>query len=128
MAVCDNPTLHKIQRFHLRLEFTNLIDNRNWLSKIMAPEGMAAVLWFPNQLCCCVCFFALFVTYFVHNVSATVSYDWKELVVIRTVTTHPILEEYFFFHESDGKDLLQMYNHWIIKYTSYEHLHPTNGT
>jgi hypothetical protein len=29
MAVCDNPTLHKIQRFHLRLEFTNLIDNRN---------------------------------------------------------------------------------------------------
>jgi hypothetical protein len=35
----------------------------------MAPEEMAAILRSPNQLCYCVCFFALFVTYFVHNVS-----------------------------------------------------------
>jgi hypothetical protein len=29
----------------------------------MAPEEMAAVLRSPNQLCYCVCFFVLFVTY-----------------------------------------------------------------
>ena len=45
--------------------------------------------------------------YFVHNVSATVSSDRKELVDIMTVITHPVLEEYLLFNESDGKDLLQ---------------------
>ena len=53
------------------------------------------------------CFFALFVTYFVHNVFATVSYYRKELLDIRAEITHPVLEEYFFFNKSDGKDLLQ---------------------
>jgi hypothetical protein len=43
----------------------------------MVPEGMAAVLRAPNQLCYFVCFFALFVTYFLHNVAATVSYYRK---------------------------------------------------
>ena len=44
---------------------------------MIASEEMAAVLRAPNQLCYCLCFFALFVTYFVHNVSATVSIsDW----------------------------------------------------
>ena len=55
----------------------------------------------------CVCFFALFVAFFVHNVSATVSYDRKELLDIMTAITHTVLEEIFYFNESDGKDLLQ---------------------
>lgn len=50
----------------------------------MAPEEMSAVLRAPKQLCV---FFALFVTYFVHTVSATVSYDRKELLDIRTAIT-----------------------------------------
>ena len=54
----------------------------------MAPEEMAAVLWSPNQLCYYVGFFPLFVNYFVHNVSATVSYGRKELLDIRTAITH----------------------------------------
>jgi hypothetical protein len=53
-----------------------------------------------------VCFFSLFVTYFVHNVAATVSYDQKELLDIRTVTTHLKLDEDIFFNESDAKDIL----------------------
>jgi hypothetical protein len=40
-------------------------------------EEMAAVLRALNHLCYYVGFFALFVTYFVHNVSATVSYGKK---------------------------------------------------
>ena len=28
------------------------------------------------------------------------SYDWKELLDIRTAIIHPIVEEYFFFNES----------------------------
>ena len=74
---------------------------------MMAPEEMAAILRSPNQLCFCVCFFTLFVTYFVHNVSATVSYDRKELLDIRTAITRLELDEHFFFNESDAKDLLQ---------------------
>jgi hypothetical protein len=54
----------------------------------MAPEGMATVLWAPNQLCYFVCFFALFVTYFLHTVAATISYEQKELLDIRTAITH----------------------------------------
>jgi hypothetical protein len=33
-------------------------------------------------------FFAIFVNYFVHNVSATISYGRKELLDIRTAITH----------------------------------------
>ena len=40
-------------------------------------------------------FFALFVTYFVHNVSATVSTAKKELLDIRTAITHLGLDEDF---------------------------------
>jgi hypothetical protein len=53
----------------------------------MAPEEMTAVLQAPNQLCYYVFFPALFVTYFVHNSSATVSYGKKELLDIRTAIT-----------------------------------------
>jgi hypothetical protein len=54
----------------------------------MAPEEMAAVLWSPNQLCYNVGFFlAIFVNYFVHNVSATICYGRKELLDIRTAIT-----------------------------------------
>jgi hypothetical protein len=51
----------------------------------------------------CVVFF---VTYFVHNVSATVSYDRKELLDIRTAITHLIHTNIVLFNESDAKDLL----------------------
>ena len=61
----------------------------------MTPERMAAVLRAPNQLCCFDSFFALFVTCFVHNVDATVSYDRKELLDIRTANTHLELDEDF---------------------------------
>ena len=54
----------------------------------MAPQGMAAVLWALNHPCYFLFFFALFVTYFVHSVAATVSYDRKELLDIRTKITH----------------------------------------
>ena len=60
----------------------------------IAPEEMVAILW------------AL--TYFLHNVSATVSYDpRKELLDIRTAITHLVLDKDFFFKESDASDLLQ---------------------
>jgi hypothetical protein len=49
---------------------------------------MAAALWALKQLCYFVCFFALFVTYFVCDVAATISYDVKELLDIRTAITH----------------------------------------
>ena len=62
----------------------------------MAPEEMAAILQALNQLCYCAGGFALFVTYFVHNVSATVSYDQKELLNIRTAITHLTLDKDFF--------------------------------
>jgi hypothetical protein len=48
----------------------------------------AAVLRAPNQLCYYVFIFALFVIYFVCNVSATISYEKKELLDIRTAITH----------------------------------------
>jgi hypothetical protein len=35
------------------------------------------------------------------------SYDQKELLDNRAAITHPVLEEFFFFSELDGKDLLQ---------------------
>ena len=73
---------------------------------IMVPKGIAAVLRAPNQLCYFVHFFSLFVTYFVHNVVAVISYDWKELLDIRTATTHLELDEDIFFNESDTKDIL----------------------
>jgi hypothetical protein len=47
----------------------------------------------------------LFVTYFVYNVDATVSYDRKELL-IRTAIIHLKLDEDFFFNESDRKDIM----------------------
>ena len=52
-------------------------------------ERVAAVLLALNQLC----YFALFVTYFVHNVAATVSYDRKDLLDIRTAITHLEMDE-----------------------------------
>ena len=73
----------------------------------MAPEVMAAVLRAPNQLCYYVVFFTLFVTYFVHNVSATLSYDKKELLDIRTAITHLGLDKDFYFNKQDAQDILQ---------------------
>ena len=52
-------------------------------------------------------FFLLFVTCFVHNVAATISYDRKELQDIRTAIAHLKLYEDLFFSESDGRDILQ---------------------
>jgi hypothetical protein len=64
----------------------------------MAAEEMAAVLRAPNQLCYYVFFFTLFVTYFVHNVSTTVSYGKKELLDIRTAIIHLRLDKDFFYN------------------------------
>ena len=55
-------------------------------------EG-AAVLLALNQPCYLVCYFAVFVTYSVHDVAATVSYDRKELLDIRTAITHHGLDK-----------------------------------
>ena len=66
----------------------------------MVPKNRAAVLSALNQPCYFVCFFALFVTCFVHNVAATVSYDRKELLDLK-------LDKEFFFNESDARDILQ---------------------
>ena len=63
----------------------------------MAPEGPAAVLRAPNQLCS-ICFFTFFVTYFVS--------DRKQLLDIRTAITHFELDKYFFFNESDAKNIV----------------------
>ena len=60
-----------------------------------------------NQLCYFVCFFALFVTCFVHNVATTISYDRKEFLDIRTGITHLKLDEEFFFNESDARNILR---------------------
>jgi hypothetical protein len=68
----------------------------------MAPKEMP----FIDPVTNCAFVYAFF-AYFVNNVSATVSYDQKELLNIRTATTQPMLDEYFFFNELDGKDLLQ---------------------
>jgi hypothetical protein len=73
----------------------------------MAPEGMVAVLSALIQPCYFVSFFPLFVTCFIHNVAATISYDRKELLDIRTGITHLRLDKEFFFNESDGRDILQ---------------------
>ena len=70
----------------------------------MAPEGIAAILQDPNQLCYFVCFFALFVTHFVHNVAATISYDRKKLLDIRTAILTSNWTK--MFNEPDAKDIL----------------------
>ena len=75
----------------------------------MVPEGRAAILLALNQPYF-VCFFALLVTCFVHNVAATVSYDRKEFLDIRTGITHTKLDEEFFFNESDARDILRTPN------------------
>ena len=61
---------------------------------------MAAVLRAPNQLCYYVFFFALFVTDFVHNVSANVSYGKEELLDIRTAITDLGLDKDFFLQQT----------------------------
>ena len=68
----------------------------------MASKRMAD---FYMLLTNCVICFALFVTcfftYLVHNVAATVSYDRKYLLAIRTVITQHELEEAFSSNEKD---------------------------
>jgi hypothetical protein len=84
----------------------------SWDDTIAPVEMAAFLLRAPNQLCYCVCFFpALFVTYFIRNVSATISYDRKELLDIRAEMTHLVLYEdllkkNIYIYESDAKDLL----------------------
>jgi hypothetical protein len=75
---------------------------------------MAAVLWALNQRCSFVCFFALFITYFVDNVAATVFYNRKKILENRTAITHLELDEEFIFNELDERDLLQTPEQTII--------------
>jgi hypothetical protein len=60
------------------------------------------------MLAICV-FVVIFVTYFVHNVSATVSYGRKELLDIKTAITHLGLDKDFFFNNNkqDSHDILR---------------------
>ena len=44
--------------------------------------------------------------FFLHNVSAIVSYDWKELLDIRTAVTNLNLDEDFYFNESEENNIL----------------------
>ena len=72
----------------------------------MAPEEMAAVLC-PTNCAIMWEFITLFVTYFVHNVSATVYYGKKELLDIKTAIIHLGLDKDFFFNKQEAMDLLQ---------------------
>jgi hypothetical protein len=73
-----------------------------------------------------VVFFALLATYFVHNVSATVSYGKKELLDIRTAITHLGLDKDFFLQQAGGtgctSDTRQGQNprHWQEKETQVQ--------
>jgi hypothetical protein len=60
-----------------------------------------------------------------HNVSATVSYDQKELLGIRTAITHLVLDKYFFFNESE---LLQTMRQGPNHRHSHEEEMKTPGT
>ena len=71
----------------------------------MVLEWVAAVLSALNQQCYLVCFFALFLTCFVDNVAATISYDRKELLDIRTAIIHLRLDKEFFLNESNGREI-----------------------
>ena len=69
-------------------------------------------MFYVSLTSCVFCLFlclpsnVFFKTYFVHNVAATVSYDRKRLLHIRTVITHHGLAELFFpVHESDEPDV-----------------------
>jgi hypothetical protein len=79
----------------------------------MAPEEMDNVLRYPNQLCYYVGVFRNIYYFFVHNVSATVSYGRKELLDIRTAITHLGLDKSFFninnnnSSKQDSHDILQ---------------------
>ena len=57
-----------------------------------------AIMWF---------FCALFVTYFVHDFSANVSYGKKMLLDIRTAITHLGLDKDVFFKKQEAQDVLQ---------------------
>ena len=74
----------------------------------MAQKNMADVLHSPNQLCYFVIFFEFCVTYFltywVHNVAATVSYVRKQLLDIRKAITHHGLEINFFLEQVRQED------------------------
>jgi hypothetical protein len=61
----------------------------------------------------------LFVTYFVHNVSATISYDRKELLDIRTEITHHVLDKDFFFKQVGSEGFTSETGQGFIKSPSF---------
>ena len=72
----------------------------------MVLEGIAAILRAPDQLCYFIIIFLLILAVFVHNVSAIISYDRKELLDIRTSITNLNLDENFYFNELEANDIL----------------------
>ena len=64
---------------------------KKWQQFYGRPTNCAIIVFF---------FFALFVTYFVHNVSATIFYGKKELLDIRTAITHLGLDKDFFLQQA----------------------------
>jgi hypothetical protein len=78
----------------------------------------------PIMLFCV--FFALILTFFVHNVSAIVSYDWKDLLDIRTMITNLDLEQDF--QQNTYTLCWRTYNHCITNWTSSVQVYPINRT
>jgi hypothetical protein len=78
----------------------------------MTPEGRAAFLSALNQPCYFVCFFALFVTCFLHDVAATVPIEDQDKWQICPCLPSCSLT----------------FNHWKINGTNWKHVYPTNRT
>ena len=80
-----------------------------WVNSLKTPVWRRR-RWLPFYRIltnCAIVFFVLFVTYFVHNVSASVSNDRKDLLDLRSAITHLVLDKDYLVNESDAKDLLQ---------------------
>ena len=98
--------IHQIGRVLSTIEDFTFDMWKDLMVVMMAPKEMAAVLRSHNQLCYCVCIIALFVTYFGHNVAATVSYGRKSFLM----SGQWLLTLYWGNSSStslDGNDLLQ---------------------
>ena len=80
----------------------------------------AAVLRASNQLCFHVGFFALFVTYFVHNVSATVSYSKKIASGYQDIDHSPWLWQRLFIQQAGSTGYTAKTRHWQEKATQIQ--------
>jgi hypothetical protein len=97
-------TKHQMCVASLQQEFQTLVGPLpEWRRNV---QCIASIFRAPDQFRHFVCIFALILTLLVHNVSAIISYDWKDLLDIRTAITHLDLDEDFNFNESAAQDIL----------------------